>query len=73
MVTNKQEMAFTITNRHNKGRLIGLLYLIIAITGGFSIGYMPSESIHLDNSLLTFAKFQKKIEVVFLLKKNHTI
>ncbi|MEZ5059243.1 MAG: DUF4386 domain-containing protein [Saprospiraceae bacterium] len=29
----------------NYARLAGLLYLVIAITGGFSIGYMPGEII----------------------------
>ncbi|WP_375559226.1 DUF4386 domain-containing protein [Bernardetia sp. OM2101] len=35
-------------------KLAGLLYLIIAIIGGFSIGYMPSEIIVEGNSALTF-------------------
>lgn len=35
-------------------QLAGLLYLVIAIIGGFSIGYMPSEIIAEGNAALTF-------------------
>lgn len=35
-------------------QLAGLLYLIIAIIGGFSIGYMPSIIIAEGNAVLTF-------------------
>lgn len=35
-------------------QLAGLLYLVIAIIGGFSIGYMPSEIVVEGNALLTF-------------------
>ena len=35
-------------------KVAGLLYLIIAIVGGFSIGYMPSEIVAEGNSVLTF-------------------
>ena len=35
-------------------QLAGLLYLIIAIVGGFSIGYMPTEIVAEGNAALTF-------------------
>jgi hypothetical protein len=35
-------------------KLAGILYLIIAIIGGFSIGYMPSVIVVNDNAVLTF-------------------
>jgi hypothetical protein len=35
-------------------QLAGLLYLIIAIIGGFSIGYMPSVIVAEGNAVLTF-------------------
>jgi hypothetical protein len=35
-------------------KIAGLLYLIIAIIGGFSIGYMPSEIVAEGNAVLTF-------------------
>lgn len=35
-------------------QLAGILYLIIAIVGGFSIGYVPSEIIAEGNISLTF-------------------
>jgi hypothetical protein len=35
-------------------QLAGLLYLIIAIIGGFSIGYMPSVIVSEGNAVLTF-------------------
>lgn len=35
-------------------QLAGLLYLIIAIVGGFSIGYMPTEIVADGNASLTF-------------------
>ncbi|MFT4684262.1 MAG: hypothetical protein ACI863_000863, partial [Flavobacteriales bacterium] len=35
-------------------QITGLLYLIIAIIGGFSIGYMPSVIIAEGNAVLTF-------------------
>ncbi len=35
-------------------KLAGLLYLIIAIIGGFSIGYMPGEIVAEGNAVLTF-------------------
>ena len=55
-----------MTQTNNKGRIIGLLYLIIAIIGGFSIGYMPSEIIHLENSFLTYTKFQEQTSLFYL-------
>ena len=35
-------------------QLAGLLYLIIALVGGFSIGYMPTEIVAEGNAALTF-------------------
>ena len=35
-------------------QLAGLLYLIIALAGGFSIGYMPTEIVAEGNAALTF-------------------
>jgi hypothetical protein len=35
-------------------KLAGLIYLIIAVIGGFSIGYMPSEIVAEGNATLTF-------------------
>jgi hypothetical protein len=35
-------------------QVAGLLYLTIAIIGGFSIGYMPSEIVVDGNAALTF-------------------
>ena len=35
-------------------QLAGLLYLIIALVGGFSIGYMPAEIVAEGNAALTF-------------------
>ena len=35
-------------------QLAGLLYLVIALVGGFSIGYMPSEIVVEGNAVLTF-------------------
>jgi hypothetical protein len=35
-------------------KMAGLLYLSIAIIGGFSIGYMPSEIVAEGNAVLTF-------------------
>lgn len=34
-------------------KIAGLLYLLIAISGGFSIGYMPSVIIEADNAAIT--------------------
>jgi hypothetical protein len=34
-------------------KIAGLLYLLIAISGGFSIGYMPSVIIEADNAAMT--------------------
>lgn len=35
-------------------QLAGFIYLVIAIIGGFSIGYMPSEIVVGENAILTF-------------------
>ena len=47
-----------LTKLQNQGKaysqLAGLLYLIIAIIGGFSIGYMPSIIVSEGNAVLTF-------------------
>jgi len=47
-----------LSKLQNQGKaysqLAGLLYLIIAIIGGFSIGYMPSVIVAEGNAILTF-------------------
>lgn len=49
-------MIFTKLQTQGKAysQLAGLIYLIIAIVGGFSIGYMPSVIIAEGNAALTF-------------------
>lgn len=42
------------TQSKTYSRLAGLLYILIAIIGGFSIGYMPSEIVAEGNAVLTF-------------------
>lgn len=44
-------------------QLAGLLYLVIAIIGGFSIGYMPSEIVVDGNATLTFQNLMKHQEL----------
>lgn len=48
----------TLLKLQNQGKvysqLAGLLYLIIAVIGGFSIGYMPNEIVAEGNAVLTF-------------------
>ncbi len=47
-----------LSKLQNQGKiysqLAGLLYLIIALVGGFSIGYMPTEIVAEGNAALTF-------------------
>lgn len=38
----------------NTGRIAGLLYLVVVITGIFSLGYVPSKLIVWDNPSVTF-------------------
>lgn len=44
------------TNFSNKktARIAGILYLVVVLTGGFSLLYVPSRLIVPDNSLATF-------------------
>ena len=44
-------------------QLTGLLYLIIAIIGGFSIGYMPSVIVAEGNAVLTFQNLMNHQEL----------
>ena len=47
-----------LSKLQNQGKiysqLAGLLYLTIALVGGFSIGYMPTEIVAEGNAALTF-------------------
>lgn len=38
----------------NSGRIAGLLYLVVVLTGIFSLGYVPSKLIVWDNASVTF-------------------
>jgi hypothetical protein len=42
------------TANRNTGRIAGLLYLVVVITGIFSLAYVPSKLIVWDNSSATF-------------------
>ncbi|PCJ66568.1 MAG: hypothetical protein COA58_07250 [Bacteroidetes bacterium] len=44
-------------------KLAGLLYLIIAVIGGFSIGYMPSEIVVNGNAAMTFQNLMNNQEL----------
>jgi hypothetical protein len=52
--------------QHKNAKAIGILYLVIAIVGGFSIGYMPSEIIDLKNAEATFTNFNKQSTFFFI-------
>ena len=46
-----------LTQGKSYSQLAGLLYLIIAIIGGFRIGYIPSVIISEGNTVLTIFLF----------------
>lgn len=50
-------MKNTIENPIKWARFAGLLYLLIAITGGFSIGYVPTQIIVENNAIETAQHF----------------
>lgn len=47
--------------KHQK--TIGILYLTIAITGGFSMGYFPLKFIHINDFTLTFNNLKENIQL----------
>ena len=57
MKTKSNEMILTKLQNQEKvySQLTGLLYLIIAVVGGFSIGFMPSEIVVEGNASATFS------------------
>lgn len=50
----------------NTGRIAGLLYLVVVITGIFSLGYVPSKLIVWNNASATFANITNS-ELLFRL------
>lgn len=50
----------------NTGRIAGLLYLVVVITGIFSLGYVPSKLIVWDNPSVTFSNITNS-ELLFRL------
>lgn len=47
-------------------KIIGILYLTIAVVGGFSMGYAPMELINIHNLPLTFTNIQQHLELFTL-------
>lgn len=68
MPLNGQKLMLMTEVQNNKkiARLAGLFYLIVVITGIFSLAYVPSKLIIWDNAALTFANI-KHNEMLFRL------